>query len=142
MTLVKAPETIRCIGQVPGCPLCAGEPLIDGDEHVCGFLCELQMLNRETETGHAQTHQPRRHECGEVLDDRQGGRFEIQKFCGWGTCVQYFCPGCRRFTSGFGPVGCQCEDQPCGHGTAAEYAKPGITNTGKAKKSLFRRLRK
>lgn len=138
--ITSALPLIRCIAHVPGCELCTTEPLRFGAGHVCDDLCEVQRHNRASEAGHARTHEPRRHECGAILDDRRGNIYEIQRFCGWGTCVQYFCPGCRRFIAGFGPVGCQCEERPCGHGSYHEYARPG---SGKLKKkSIFSRRRK
>lgn len=134
---------IRCIAQITDCPSCQREPLRNGPDHVCDDLCDLQRANRDNERGHIRSHEPLRHECGAVLDDRQGNRYEVQRFCAWGTCVQYFCPGCRRFTSGWGPVGCQCEEQPCGHGTYDEYARPGAGRFQKKSKfaSLLRRRR-
>lgn len=130
---------ITCLSHIHGCPKCNREPVRGGTEHVCDDLCVMQHQNRETTTGHARSHEPIRHDCGAILDDRQGNKYETMKFCAWATCVQYFCPGCGRFTSGWGPIGCQCEEQPCGHGTYDEYSRPGA---GKfKKKSIFSRRR-
>lgn len=131
---------VCCIARIDNCDLCAREPLRNGSGHFCDDLCMMRVELRKTDSGHAATHEPLRHDCGAILDDRLGNRYEIQRFCGWGTCVQFYCPGCRRFSGGWGPVGCQCEDRPCGHGTFHEYPRPGAGRFRKP--SIFSRRRR
>ncbi|TDC02080.1 hypothetical protein E1091_01600 [Micromonospora fluostatini] len=123
---------------VSGCRDCEASP--DAQEpHECGGLCEITgKLRRASDEFHQRDHRPFRHECGTVLDDRQGGRFEVRGVCGWGCCVQLFCPGCRRYTGGWGPVKCPCQKNN-GHGTRAEHKRPGA---GRLVKASTRRARR
>lgn len=135
-----AATLIRCIGQVPGCPRCAQESLRGADEHVCDELCALQREVRAEPERHASTHEPLRHSCGTILDDRHGNNYEQVEVCGWGTCMQVYCPGCRAYIHGYGPTGCRCEVEPCGHGTYASIVgEPPVRLRGKRRFSLRRR---
>ncbi|MEV1013890.1 MULTISPECIES: hypothetical protein [unclassified Micromonospora] len=81
-------------------------------------------MKRASDSFHRLMHQPHRHDCGTVLDDRKGNHFEVRVVCGFRCCVQLFCPGCRRETGGWGPIGCLCQGRN-GHGTRAEFKRPG-----------------
>lgn len=118
---------IRCIGQIHGCAACRTERLRDtyrGAVHVCDDMCVMQAANRADAEGHARSHAPRYHECGALLDDRRGDRYEHVTICGYGTCVQYLCAGCGDFIAGFGPAGCRCETAPCDHGSYRALVPP------------------
>lgn len=120
MTITTVP-VIRCLGQVQDCLHCRCETPRGGTGHVCDDLCELQREIRRDPGGHARSHEPKVHDCGAVLDDRHGTNYERVEFCGWGTCVQFLCPGCGGFVSGYGPAGCQCESDYCGHGSYQSF---------------------
>ena len=45
--------------------------------------------------------------------------------CSWKHCVEWYCTTCGRYNSGYGPVGCPCEDRTKrGHLTRAEQRRP------------------
>ncbi len=139
---MRIPLAIRCLGHIPGCDTCHTEKLRGADRHVCDDLCAMQAKVRADPAGHRRSHLPKFHDCGALLDDRHGNNYELVKFCGWGTCVQFCCPGCRQFVSGFGPLGCLCEDDPCGHGTYEELipaAAPAATAKPSRLRALFRK---
>lgn len=123
--------TPTCIARIPGCAVCASEHT--EDDHTCDDLCSLLAEMRIANKNHQ--HPDRyRHECGAPIGD------ELIKFCGYRRCIQIFCHGCRRYTGGWGPVGCPCDTHPGGHGTWAEFKRPGAGRL--IKKSLNGRRRR
>lgn len=125
---------MTCLEIVPGCADCATDPRAI-TPHECDDLCTYTgEQKRKSESFHQLMHRPRRHKCGTVLDDRRGNHYEVRTVCGYRTCVQLFCPGCRREVGGWGPVECPACNGRSGHGTRAEFSRHGAGRLVKSSK--------
>jgi len=124
-----------CIVRIDGCQLCDERIARLDPNHQCAALCEMGQRIIRAPGGHRVFHQPLRHTCGFVVDDRRGNRTRgTRRICPYGTCVQFFCVSCRRYDMGWGLVLCPCETRRHGHGTYAEFSRPSV-------KHLVKRLR-
>lgn len=117
---------MTCTAIVEDCPDCPQDWRATVP-HECDDLCDFDgEQKRRNPDYHAIRHQPFRHyRCGTVLNDRRGNTYEVRRVCRYRTCVLLFCPGCRREVGGWGPVGCPACNGRNGHGTYAEFRRPG-----------------
>lgn len=117
-----------CIADIPGCAECEAQARRRDPGHECAAMCEItQGMKTRSSKGHQLMHSPFRHQCGHILDDRKGTRSHGPRtICRFGNCVQFFCPGCRRYDMGWGPIMCPCETGRHGHGTRDEYRRPSV----------------
>lgn len=114
-----------CIATIEGCRLCAARNARRDPDHQCAAMCEIALDMMDTPKGHRLSHEPIRHDCGHILDDRRGNEYRgPRRVCRFGYCTQFFCPGCRRYEMGWGPIECRCETHRQGHGTYDEFARP------------------
>lgn len=115
----------NCIATIEGCDLCEEHNARRDPDHECAAMCELLQSMMDGEEGHRVWHEPLRHGCGFILDDKRGNKFHGEpRRCPFDNCVQFFCPGCRRYDMGWGPIACPCETGRNGHGTYDEHRKP------------------
>lgn len=114
-----------CLADVAGCAQCAASNW--RGRHTCDDLCAT--------AGQAKRDDPEIHRlahtrpmcpigCGTPLTDAYGRITVIRVACGYGRCVLVFCPGCRRDIGSDGPADCLCLTR-AGHGTRAEFRRPG-----------------
>lgn len=116
-----------CIARIDGCADCDDRVARKDPDHQCAAMCEIALGIMDTPKGHRIWHEPMRHPCGFILDDKRGNKFQGEPvLCFFGTCVQIFCPGCRRYDMGWGRILCPCETRSSGHGTRQEFARPSL----------------
>lgn len=130
-------QTVRCIVQLPGCDACADYVAAKDPDHRCATLCRLRLdMISNSDEGHRVHHRPLRHDCGYILSDGRGHRFSGEPVrCPFGTCTQFFCPGCRRFDMGWGVINCPCEMRRHGHGTRAEFPRRSVRHLVKGRRT-------
>lgn len=116
-----------CLRQIEGCAQCAADRRACTDPADCTELCELQgRMRADSPKFHRLSHQPRAcSDCGTHLENAEHRYLERKRICPFDRCVQFFCPGCRRYQSGWGEMGCPCDADRSGHGTYAEFPHPG-----------------